>query len=653
VGLKKLLISLAIILLLLALALPLALKLFFPEEKLRAMALPRAEAALQRSIDLEGISLGFGLEGLRLKMRGLSLGPDSLGTGLLKLDLPRLDARLAWGPLLHRELAIRSLRIEGASVELAPVPEAPGEQEVTTTTQATGTRSLAFAVAAPDVQLHDSRLRLHLPDSPEPLTLDLPLMRFASQLGAEGRLNLDGRIELDGLTGGLPSALDHQGRLRLEFELATPLSAFEGQLDPTLLELKAKLLAEEILLRQTDPQPLSLELPRLEMDLSADGGALALAVSPLELRSSSLPGPLELKACRLTGRTDTGDLTLETLRLIRGESSLEANGRVRGLPATPAMELKLRSSLLDLADFLIPIPESTGPDQGEAAPQAPAPLLPPLPEGVIDFVVEHLRHPRAELSDLRGQILVGTHGLKLEKLTGDLYGGELSGRLDLSPDETDPTDLDLHGEFAVTGSQAPAFLAAFTPIDRGVTGTIGTQLAIDFKLRPGEQPREMDLDADLDLQDGALEGLPYLKALARAAGLPEKERYAVGRVKQNVKVREDRVITRDLRLPFEDGWVELGGSAGLAGDLDFDGRWEPGPATLAKLGQGDLKKWLADAEGKVILDFHLGGTARHPMVTLDTSSLQKRLVKKAEEKLKEEGEELLQQGLDALRKRFK
>ena len=55
----------------------------------------------------------------------------------------------------------------------------------------------------------------------------------------------------------------------------------------------------------------------------------------------------------------------------------------------------------------------------------------------------------------------------------------------------------------------------------------------------------------------------------------------------------------------------------------------------------------------MILDFHLGGTARHPMVTLDTSSLQKRLVKKAEEKLKEEGEELLQQGLDALRKRFK
>ncbi len=650
---KKLLISLAIVLFVLFLALPLALKLFFPEEKLRAMALPRAEAALQRSIELEEISLGFGLDGLSLKMRGLSLGPDSLGTGLAKLDLPRLDARLAWGPLLRRELALRSLQLEDAEIELIPIPKDPDLPEPRAAAPGSGAEGMAFAVAAPDVQLRNSRVRLHLPDSPEVLSLNLPLMRFASLLSAEGQLDLAGRIELDGITGGLPATMDQSGRLRLDFELAAPLSAFEGKLDPALLDLEATLVADDLRLSRTEPQPLSLNLPKLELALNAADAKLAIEVSPLEVSSSSLPGPLKLEACRLTGAMTTGDLTLETLKLSRGDSRIEASGRVQGLPATPAMELDLHSSLIDLADFLPPASAQAKSGEGDSGSPAATPLLPPLPEGIIEFVVERLLHPRAELSDLRGRVLVGAQGLSIEDLKGDLYGGKLNGRLDLIPDEDEPTQLDVRAEIAVNGSRAPAFLAAFTPIDRGVEGEMSSQLDIAFRLLPGETLQEMNLDADLDLQDGALQGLPHLKALARAAGLPEKERYAIGRVRQNVKVQDDRVTARDLRLPFEDGWIELGGSAGLAGDLDFDGHWEPGPATLAKLGQGDLMKWLADAEGKVILDFHLGGTARHPAVTLDTSTLQKRLVKEAEKKLKEEGEGLLQQGLDALRKRLK
>ncbi len=658
---KKLLISLAIILLVLLLILPLALKLLFPEEKLRAMALPRAEAALQRSIGLEEISLGFGIQGLALKMRELSLGPDSLGTGLERLDIPKLDARLAWGPLLRREIGIRSLRIEGAQVFLRPAPPetaGPGGETAPTGSRASG---LAFAVAAPDIQLKNSRLHLQLPEEDRPLALKLPLMRFASLLSAEGELDLAGHIELDGIEGGLPETMEHGGRLGLDFELALPLSAFEGELDPALLNLVATLSADDLSLRRESPQPLSVEFSSFETTLSASGGVLSLEIAPLELRSSSLPGPLKLEECRLAGDTGRGELRLETLKLSRGESRIVASGDVQGLPADPVMSIDLRSPLIDLGGFLPPPPAKGEAGDGEAPAPAAAPLLPPLPEGVILFEVDRLLHPRAELTGLRGRVLVGPEGVKLEDLKSGLYDGELSGRLAMSPDETDPTRLDILGEFDVKGSQAPAFFAAFSPIDRGVEGIIGTALNFAFKLRPGEKPEALSLDADLDLQNGALQGLPYLRTLARVAGLPEKEHYAIGRVRQHVQVADDRVITRDLRLPFEDGWIELGGSAGLAGDLDFDGRWEPGPATVAKLGQGDLYKWLADAEGKVTLDFHLGGMARSPVVTLDTSALQQRLLdegkrrlqEELERKLKDDGGELLKQGLDALRERLK
>lgn len=689
---KKILIPLLIVLLLLFVALPIALKLLFPEERLRAMIIPKAEEALARPVELGDVSLGFSLKGLTLELRDLSLGADSTGYGLSGVTLPELSASLAWRPLLRKEIEVRSLSLRGAEIDLRQMP-ASDEEEAAEVAAADTNPAPAFAVAAPDVRLADTRLRLDMSATGGgTITLVFPTMRFASAMDAAGALDLTGVLELSELSGALPQGMQTSLRADIEFALGLDaerlrLSKLEldmeelrltlpGEAPDEPLRLSAASLRGDIefeapLAALTGPEPdiaalasrvamtleglnmeqgeaVNVALSRVEAVTNLRSGSFHLELQPLELASPSLPAPLKLEVCRLAG--DLAAVTLEALSLSTGASRVEIRGELTGLDAEPAMAMTLHSPHLETDDFLPPDPGETD-AAPRAADEAPAPLLPPLPEGVVDFRVDRLVHPRTEITGLHGKLVSGAEGLTLEGLRGGILGGSLSGELALRPDEAGA--IDCRGEFAVNGTRAPDFLAAFSPVKRGVEGVLSSDIQFEFTMPPGGEPQGLGVNADLDIADAALVNLPVARALATAAGLATRDRYPLGRVRQNVKVRNGRVITKDLRVPFEDGEVLLGGSAGLAGDLDFDGGWQLGPDTLKRLGPASNLAFLKNETGTVELDFHLGGTAASPRVTLDTSAMEARLKEQVKEELEEKGEELLQQGLDALRNRLK
>ncbi len=690
---KKILIPLLIVLLLLFVALPLALKLLFPEERLRAMIIPKAEEALARPVELGDVSLGLSLKGLTLELRDLTLGADSTGYGLRAFALPELSASLAWRPLLRKEIEVRSLILRGAEIDLRQKPAGEAETAEPPTEEAGTNPAPAFAVAAPDVRLLDTRLRFDMSEAGGGVvSLTFPSMRFASQVKTDGALELDGKLELSELGGALPQGMNAELRADAEFALSlaaehlhvsrcelgladlrltvpgkpseaplelsaealrgdlefeAPLAALSGP-EPDLAALASRLVLKLEALRLEKGEALRVDLPRLEAEGSLTEGALGLELAPLELASPSLPAPLKLKACRLAG--DLTALTLEVLNVETGASSVELRGELSGLDTEPRMAMTLHSPRLETSDFLPPTLEeaAVAPKPGD---EAPAPLLPPLPEGAVEFRVDRLVHPRTEVTGLHGKLLSGAEGLKLEGLRGGILGGNLSGDMNLTPDTEGV--LDCRGKFSVNGARGPDFLAAFSPIKRGVEGVLSSELQFQFLLPPGGKPENLGVDADLDLADAALVNVPLASSLASAAGLPVRDRYDLGRVRQNLKVRGGRVITKDLRLPFEDGEVLMGGSAGLAGDLDFDGGWKLGPATLKRLGPASNLTFLKNAEGAVELDFHVGGTAVKPKVTLDTTAMEARLKEQVKQELEEKGEKLIKQGLDALRKRLK
>jgi hypothetical protein len=379
-------------------------------------------------------------------------------------------------------------------------------------------------------------------------------------------------------------------------------------------------------------------LPKAQIDL---------ALKPLTAEGESLAKPIRIEGVRLAGALES--LALSGLRLRAGGSEVMASGSINGAPKAPRFALTAQSAQIDLADFVVPAKEKAAAAAGGAAGAASAPpVLIPMP-GRLDFRVDRLVSPEATLTGLTGRVEAEASGLRVDDVKGTLHGGSLAGNFAMAP-RADGA-FDCKGDLVVTRVQAPAFLAALTPIKRGIEGSLSSESSFTFLLKPGEKPQGLAVKAGVDLVDGALVDMPLLKSLAQLAGLPTKDSYGIGRLQHHFELKQDRVLARDLRLPFEDGWVTATGSVGLDGTLDFAGRWELGASTLARLGQGSALSFLKNAKGNIELDFLVKGSTKEPAITIDTKSLEARLGAEVRQQLQERGSDLLQKGLDALKKK--
>jgi len=101
----------------------------------------------------------------------------------------------------------------------------------------------------------------------------------------------------------------------------------------------------------------------------------------------------------------------------------------------------------------------------------------------------------------------------------------------------------------------------------------------------------------------------------------------------------------DVRLSTVDYLVTGSGQAAFAGPLRFDGRLIASPALTADIVSGvKLARHLKAKSGKIEVPFQVTGTTEKPRVVPEAEYLAKAL----SATLKEDGEELIQKGLDAL-----
>lgn len=356
---KKLLVvslTAAAVLALLAGAGLLVLRRTLPPEKLRALAVEKASAALGREVRLAGASVG--LRGAELT--GLEVSEVPTFKAGVALKAGTLVLRPRWAPLLlHRRLEVGEVRLSDWSVEVRRRRD--GRLNLQDGTSSAGAPAAAKKPSAAPSFLVGA------------LRLERGAVRYADEASGLKAALKDVRLKADGvrLEGAFPLAL------AFGFDVSSSGKRWAGALD-----LRGRLDAGggESAKMSLEPDPLVLSLSGLELELrgraALDRAKLALRLKgdPRELAKLS-PTLAALPLLPLEGSAQAArkgdDLVVESAKLSSGKLlDLSLAGAVRGLSSkTPAPDLsfQLRLDLPALDAKALGLPAAPPPLQAKAS----------------------------------------------------------------------------------------------------------------------------------------------------------------------------------------------------------------------------------------------------------------------------------------------
>lgn len=351
-------------------------------------------------------------------------------------------------------------------------------------------------------------------------------------------------------------------------------------------------------------------------DWQADAG-----LGGVRLEVAGLPGQITFRS---------GELTLREAAI---QSEFEADvagaSRVRGRLEVPDVRqvratFELSSSLLDLAPLLADSGTRGSPSAagGRRAPTSRALLA----EGRVAF--SRVRKSPYEATDAEARVRIFGDRIEIAPAKAKLYGGalEAAARLDRGGDPQRFT-----ATLRVAGVDVAQLLAADPETRDKMTGTGELKLELAGDTGPNTLDR-ITGSGDFAVRDGTFPGLDLGKTmqavgqLQRALNLGQPAAEVSGRttftlLSGDLNIRGGRVASRQIRLDSSSGVVEMRGSMGFDGSLDYDGRatltasaGEQGSRTPADVLAGVLGGVLGRDVQKLTVPFALRGTLSEPKV---------------------------------------
>ncbi len=402
--------------------------------------------------------------------------------------------------------------------------------------------------------------------------------------------------------------------------------------------------------------PLTLTAGTVDLDLSAAG---PFPVAPARL--PELTGTVDLAGFAGTyreipigkgrGRLRFAGHAVEVrdFGASLGRSDFAVNGTMADL-ARPDLHFTLNSDRLDLNELF---PEAAA--SGDTAGSAPPVGVP----GTGTVRVGSLRFRETELREVTAKVTAGLDGVRAEDIAAELYGGAATGRVALAPVE-DGRAWRYEGRVALKGVQVGNVLADWTPLGKRVEGTASAAMTFSGREGPGADPlRALELSGTTDVGQGAILNVPALRSLATYLDLKEAagDRWPFRNLAAAFAVKDGRLILDTLRVAQTGlGWA-LGGTVGLDGTLALSGILLADPARIDLPSEFQLlAPYVAQADGRIPVDFKLTGEAASPVVSVDWDALARRATEKARtderEKLQKELEKSITdpQALDKLKK---
>jgi hypothetical protein len=315
----------------------------------------------------------------------------------------------------------------------------------------------------------------------------------------------------------------------------------------------------------------------------------------------------------------------------------------------PVVKFELSGRSFDARPYQKPL---FGPSEGSAGAAAQAAVAAPAPQTAgtgaaalillknttftakLDSVIAR----EAVVTSLEAKGTIRDGRIKIDPVTFDYAGGK--GSAVVSADARGPrveTKIDLSAD----GIEANRALERISSHGDMVSGRFSIKSSGTLMTGPGIKPLMAFSAAGSALSTkGSVSIGNFLEPLSKIPGFdvtPFKE-FSFNDWKGTFVVKDGRFITDDWKVASARGDWAIKGSFGFDGTLDYAVHLVIPPAVQAQMKDLDRYKaafdLMRDAGGALVLDIHVGGTAKHPSAALDLSKARSKAQERAIEGLK-------------------
>jgi hypothetical protein len=543
------------------------------------------------------------------------------------------------------------LKAKGTGLELAEILKILAEADARALSGVSGSGKVAF-----DLGVRGTLGGDRLPDLTGTIHVTDGAFRYAgAEAGVEGlaftaRLAPDS-LRIDDLVARV--AVRQQGaapvKARLEvwrFKEPQVRFALAGDVDlaaisPLLAEQKTKLAGRARLdVRGAGPMK--------------DPGAMSLEGSG-QFQNVSVEAPdLPKKVEKINGsfQASKSVVLVKGLTAAAGASSFTLDGRIErplALAASPKPEPGKPRVAPAVVQFTLDSPHL---DLRELLPATPGSPLLPNATGTGRVRIARLMQEKLDVANVHANLSLDPGVVTVPAFTFDGYGGDVGGsaRIDLS----DPAKPVFALSAKVNNVKANDILSVWTPAKDLLSGTMNSNIELS-----GEGMTAADLARSLTavglaaIANGTLGPGPVLEKVAAFTSIPQFKQLRVRDGSFPFAVENGRVSFREVRFEGPTGEWRVAGSVGFDGTLDYAVSASL-PAEIANqlgtagaIAAGALK----DPNGQLLLDLRVSGPAKSPKITWDKSAMLDRLMGKHSQALREKGEKLGIEALQALGER--
>ncbi|HEX9006036.1 MAG TPA: AsmA-like C-terminal region-containing protein [Bacteroidota bacterium] len=279
----------------------------------------------------------------------------------------------------------------------------------------------------------------------------------------------------------------------------------------------------------------------------------------------------------------------------------------------------------------------------------------PLPNVDMDVnaAIGTLTMQKFDFTNVRGAMRISNGVINMQNFSLNAFGGSVTSKGTLNLQNPDKPQFDLG--LNLNSLEANALLPHFTSFGQRLSGKMTMTTAMKGGLNDtlGLVPNTLDGNGHVQIQNGTLKGFKVNQSLASMLKLPDLETINFKDWTNAFTIQNGRFQVKDLKITALNAEYLVNGSQGLDGTLEYTMTLYL-PASLSSrinvagfAGEAvNLFKDPKDPQGRLRLDFNVGGTTDDPKLQLNTDVAKERATELAKQKVNEEAKKLGDQAKD-------